>query len=279
MATSQPPTVLHSTTPDGITTITINRPSVRNAVNRATAAALADAFRAFEADPAQKVCILTGAGDTFCAGYDLHEVAQSAASASTSSPDRAVPAPIDVLNGTPGPMGPTRMSLSKPLIAAVSGHAVAGGLELALLADLRVADATAVFGVFCRRFGVPLIDGGTARLPRVVGLGRALDMILTGRPVAADEALAFGLANRVVERGRTLAAATELARSLLAFPQACMLADRASAYHGAYEAGSLLEALKFEYEGGVKVVATESVQGAARFDSGEGRSGSFARKL
>lgn len=265
------PSVLYTTTPEGITTITLNRPHVRNAVDLPTSLQLLAAFQRFDTDATQKVCILTGAGRTFCAGYDLHQVATQ-----DSSP---VTRPVDVpLNTAPGPMGPTRLSLSKPLIAAVSGHAVAGGLELSLLADLRVADATAVFGVFCRRWGVPLIDGGTARLPRVVGLGRALDMILTGRPVGAAEALEFGLANRVVEEGRALEEATELARSLLGFPQLCMRADRESVYYAAYQADGLLDALRHEYEGGAKVLEVESVKGAARFDRGEGRGGSFAIK-
>ncbi|ATY67268.1 enoyl-hydratase isomerase family [Cordyceps militaris] len=261
-------TVLYEPTDEGITTITINRPSVRNAVNHATSLQLAAAFERFESDSTQKVCILTGAGTDFCAGYDLHEVARS----STDGPLAA--RPVDALNGAPGPMGPSRMQLSKPVIAAVSGHAVAGGLELALLADLRVADATAVFGVFCRRFGVPLIDGGTVRLARVVGHGRALDMILTGRPVAAPEALAWGLANRVVDGG-ALEAARALARELLGFPQLCMRADLASARYAAYEARGIQDALRFEFENGARVVALESVQGAQRFDRGVGRGGKF----
>lgn len=271
------PTVLHTTSPDGIAIITINRPSVRNAINRSTASTLEQAFRAFEADPSQRVCILTGAGDTFCAGYDLHEVARSAA-AGSDSPSRPPTLPVDTLNGAPGPMGPTRMALSKPVIAAVAGHAVAGGLELALLADLRVVDTSAVFGVFCRRFGVPLIDGGTVRLPRIVGFGRAMDMILTGRPVTADEALAFGLANSVVPRGKALEEAVALAQSLLVFPEGCMKADRASAYYATYEASGLADALRFEFEQGSKVVDVESVRGAARFDHGEGRGGLFTAR-
>ncbi|KAH8901941.1 enoyl-CoA hydratase/isomerase family protein [Coniochaeta sp. PMI_546] len=262
--------VLYATTPEGITTITLNRPHVRNAVNASTATKLAHALAAFDRDDTQKVCILTGAGDTFCAGYDLHEVASSGAPSTR---------PVDALNGgNPAPMGPSRMTLGKPLIAAVAGHAVAGGLELSLLADLRVCDDTAVFGVFCRRFGVPLIDGGTVRLPRVVGLGRAMDMILTGRPVGAAEALAFGLANRVVARGRALEEAREVARSLLGFPQLCMRGDRESAYYAAYEAGGLLDALRHEYEGGARMVELETIAGAARFDKGEGRGGSFKPK-
>lgn len=267
--------VIHKPTPEGITTITINRPHVRNAVNAATALSLAAAFREFDADPTQKVCILTGAGGNFCAGYDLHELAGTQAGGDSSgSPSRPVTS-TSPADGTTAPMGPSRMMLSKPLIAAVEGHAVAGGLELALLADVRIADETAMFGVFCRRFGVPLVDGGTVRLPRVVGLGRAMDMILSGRPVGATEALGMGLVNRVAERGTAMSAALEFARGLLAFPQMCMRADRRSAYHAAFEAGSLEDALRFEYEQGEKVIAEESVKGAARFDKGEGRGGAF----
>jgi enoyl-CoA hydratase/carnithine racemase len=167
------------------------------------------------------------------------------------------------------------MLVSKPVIAAISGHAVAGGLELSLLADMRVCDTTAVLGVFCRRFGVPLIDGGTVRLPKIVGLGRALDMILTGRPIGAEEALSMGLVNRVVGKGRVVEEAMALARSLLAFPQECMNLDRRSAYYSTYEASSLKDALRFEHDAGVEVVARESVQGATRFHNGQGRGGSF----
>lgn len=290
------PCVLVEPSAEGITLITINRPEVRNAVNAITANQLAQAFRQFEQDASQKVCILTGAGDqAFCAGYDLHEVATSPSTSNiadaaasnkttpapppltsrvkpvtTTDPSAAAPLP-DIL----GPMGPSRMQLSKPVIAAIAGPAVAGGLELSLLADLRVCDPTAVFGVFCRRWGVPLIDGGTVRLPRVVGLGRALDLVLTGRAVDAHEALAMGLANRVVPRGAAVDEARKLARGLLAFPQMCMRADRRSAYYGAYEAGSLVDALRFEYEHGIDVVGKEGVAGAARFDKGQGRGGSF----
>lgn len=285
--------VLYEASSEGITLITINRPHVRNAVNAHTAHLLAEAFQRFEKDATQKVCILTGAGDqAFCAGYDLHEVARSPSTSSiadttnmnnnTSAPppsSRVQPVtttdPHAPLPALLAPMGPSRMRLSKPLLAAVAGPAVAGGLELALLADLRVCDATAVFGVFCRRFGVPLIDGGTARLPRVVGLGRALDLILTGRPVGAREALAMGLASRVVPPGGAVEEARRLARGLLAFPQDCMRADRRSAYFGAFDATSLEGALRYEYEKGIEVVGKESVPGAMRFDQGEGRGGSF----
>lgn len=244
------------------TVIWMNRPDRRNAVDRRMAAELHDAFQAFEADPAQRVAVLAGEGGTFCAGADLTAV--------NDPPRRNV---LDPDGGGTGPMGPTRLHLGKPLIAAVSGHAVAGGLELALLADLRVAESDAVFGVFCRRWGVPLIDGGTARLPRIVGLGRALDLILTGRPVAADEALAMGLANRVVEPGQAVAAAIELAEQIAAFPFECVLADRASTYAGLDL--PLAEALRAEGAAGVPVVAREGADGAARFAAGAGRHGKF----
>lgn len=308
-ATEPENSVLYEPSSEGITLITINRPHVRNAVNSTTARLLAEAFRRFEHDPAQKVCILTGAGgQAFCAGYDLHEVARSptisnigpatadhhhASSASPPRSDNGPPSspsppptatrvqpvtttdPLAPLPSIQGPMGPSRMLLTKPLFAAVQGPAVAGGLELSLLADLRVCDPTAVFGVFCRRFGVPLIDGGTVRLPRVVGLGRAMDMILTGRPVDAHEALAMGLASRVVARGAAVEEARRIARALLAFPQACMRGDKRSAYYGAFDAASMEDALRYEYEKGMGVIEKESVPGAIRFDQGEGRGGSF----
>src|SRR6266550_1487758 len=201
-----------------VTTVILDRPSVRNAVDGPTAAALADAFRAFDADDHAHVAVLWGAGGTFCSGADLKAV---------GGPDgnRAEP------DGD-GPVGPTRLRLAKPVIAAIAGHAVAGGLELALWCDLRVAEEDAVLGVFCRRWGVPLIDGGTVRLPQVVGLGRALDLILTGRSVAADEALAIGLADRVVPTGEARAAAETLAAQIAAFPQQCLRSDRASTLEG-----------------------------------------------
>jgi len=243
--------------------ITLNRPRKRNAVDGPTAAALRAAFERFEADDVLRVAILTGAGGHFCAGADLGAIG-----------DPARRNELDPAGGGSGPMGPSRMALSKPLIAAVNGHAVAGGLELALLADLRVADEDAVFGVFCRRWGVPLIDGGTVRLPRIVGMGRALDLILTGRPVAAPEALAMGLVNRIVPHGGALAAAHELALQIAAFPQQCMLTDRASAY-GQWEL-PLAEALRREGAAGVPIVAAEGEAGAARFTQGAGRHGSFS---
>src|SRR5690349_20257922 len=202
-----------------VTTVILDRPEARNAVDGPTAAALAGAFRDFDADESAHVAVLWGAGGTFCAGADLKAV--GGPGGNRTSPDGD------------GPMGPTRMRLGKPVIAAVSGYAVAGGLELALWCDLRVVERDAVFGVFCRRFGVPLIDGGTVRLPRIVGLGRALDLILTGRPVDADEALAIGLATRVVPTGTARRAAEELAAALAGFPQTCLRHDRASVYDGA----------------------------------------------
>ncbi|MDT7805106.1 MAG: enoyl-CoA hydratase [Actinomycetota bacterium] len=244
-----------------VTTITIDRPAARNAVDGPTAAGLADAFRAFDADSGAAVAVLTGSGGAFCAGADLKALG-------TDRMNRTQP------DGD-GPMGPTRMTLGKPVIAAVHGPAVAGGLELALWCDLRVADATAVFGVFCRRWGVPLIDGGTVRLPRLIGQSRAMDLILTGRPVDADEALAIGLANRLVPAGEAVAAAQELARQLAAFPQTCLRGDRASALAqwGLSEEDAL--AAEFGAAMDTGVLAAEAVDGAARFSGGAGRHGSF----
>ncbi len=261
MATPAHDTVLYDTD-DDVCTITINRPDVRNAVDGPTARALLDAFERFEADDSLRVAVLTGAGSTFCAGADLSAVAD---------PERAPD--LDPTGRGAGPMGPSRMQLSKPLIAAVAGHAVAGGLELALLADLRVVEEDAVFGVFCRRWGVPLIDGGTVRLPRVIGQGRALDMILTGRPVGAHEALQMGLANRVVPTGEALTVAHRLADQIAAFPNQCMLTDRASVYT---QAGlDLTDALRSEGAHGVPMVFAEGAAGAERFVGGAGRHGAF----
>ena len=237
--------------------VTLDRRAARNAVDRETAQQLADAFRAFDADPALRVAVLHGAHGTFCAGADLKAFA-------TGGGNRVA------LDGD-GPMGPTRMVLGKPVIAAIAGHAVAGGLELALWCDLRVAEADAVLGVFCRRFGVPLIDGGTIRLPRLIGLSRALDLILTGRAVAADEALAMGLVNRVVPPGEARAAAVALGQQLAALPQAALLADRASAY--AQHDLELPAALAQELQLGSRALA-EGLAGAARFAAGAGRHGS-----
>ncbi len=240
-----------------VTTILIDRPAARNAVDRPTADALAAAFRAFEADASAHVAVLSGTGGTFCAGADLKAVARG-------EPNRVAP------DGD-GPMGPTRMKLAKPVIAAIAGHAVAGGLELALFCDLRVAEEDAELGVLCRRWGVPLIDGGTIRLPRIVGMGRALDLILTGRVVRAAEALTMGLVNRVVPKGTALAAAQELARLIAAFPQTCMLHDRASAYEQwdlPFE-----PAMMNELTHGMVSLSADAIAGASRFASGAGRHG------
>jgi enoyl-CoA hydratase len=242
-----------------VTTVFLHRPARRNAVDGATAAALAAAFRAFDADDDTAVAVLHGEGGVFCAGADLTAVG-------TERGNRVAP------DGD-GPMGSTRMRLSKPVIAAVSGHAVAGGLELALWCDMRVADETAVFGVFCRRWGVPLIDGGTVRLPRLIGTGRAMDLILTGRPVDAAEALAIGLANRVVPPGEALAAAQELAAQLAAFPQTCMRHDRLSVLD--QDGLSEADALDAEFAHGQVSLAADALAGAARFAGGAGRHGSF----
>jgi enoyl-CoA hydratase/carnithine racemase len=215
-------------------TVVLSRPERRNAVDGPTAAELAAAFRAFDADPDARVAVLFGEGGVFCAGADLNAISEGRGNqvrpvqaALGAARSEAHPSGVEAYDG---PMGPSRMQLTKPVIAAVAGHAVAGGLELALWCDLRVAEASAVFGVFCRRWGVPLIDGGTVRLPRIVGQGNALDMILTGRPVGAEEALRMGLANRVVPDGQARAAAEALAAEIARFPQACMRADRRSAY-------------------------------------------------
>jgi enoyl-CoA hydratase len=243
-----------------ITTVILDRPAQRNAVDRATAAALADAFRAFDADAEADVAVLWGAGGHFCAGADLGAF-DDEARRNRLSPEGD------------GPMGPTRMLLSKPVIAAVSGYCVAGGLELACWCDLRVAERSAVFGVFCRRFGVPLIDGGTVRLPRLIGQSRALDMILTGRPVASDEALAMGLANRVVADGEARQAAEALAAELARFPQTCLRHDRLSA-HGQWGL-TQDKAMDNEFRHGQATLASgEWLDGASRFGKGEGRHGS-----
>jgi enoyl-CoA hydratase len=240
-----------------VTTVVLARRAVRNAVDRATAAALAEAFRAFERDPEARVGVLWGEGGAFCSGADLKAVV-------AGTPNRLEP------DGD-GPMGPSRMLLDKPVIAAIAGHAVAGGLELVLWCDLRVAEEDAVLGVFCRRWGVPLIDGGTVRLPRLIGLSRALDLILTGRPVTAQEALAIGLVNRVVPRGQARVVAEQLAGELAAFPQACLRADRRSAYE--QDGLPLARALANEFAHGHAVVGSETLAGAQRFASGAGRHG------
>jgi enoyl-CoA hydratase len=241
-----------------VTTVILNRPEVRNAVDRETAEALADAFRAFDADAEASVGVLWGTHGHFCAGADLKGFSEGRGNRTETDGD--------------GPMGPSRMLLSKPVIAAVSGYAVAGGLELACWCDLRVVEEDAVFGVFCRRWGVPLIDGGTIRLPRLIGHSRALDMILTGRPVEAAEALAMGLANRVVPPGTSRQAAEALAVEIARFPQATMRSDRLSSYD--QEGLDISTALACEFALGFPRLA-EAQKGAARFASGKGRGGRF----
>ena len=244
-----------------VTVIGIDRPDVRNAVDRPTAQALADAFRAFDADPDSSVAVLHGENGTFCAGADLKAIAGDAGNRVAADGD--------------GPMGPTRLRLGKPVIAALSGHAVAGGLELALWADLRVAEESAVLGVFCRRWGVPLIDGGTVRLPRLIGTSRAMDLVLTGRPVSAAEALDIGLVNRVVADGTALTAAIDLATEISRFPQECMRRDRLSLLE--QEGLDEEAAIRNEYDHGLISLQAGAVAGAARFADGAGRHGSFGQ--
>ncbi len=252
--------VVHYETDGPLAIVTIDRPEVRNAVDRETAAALARAFRTFEDDDALRVAILTGANGTFCAGADLKAVATGGGNRTATDGD--------------GPMGPSRMRLSKPVIAAVEGFAVAGGLELSLWCDLRVAAQDAVFGVYCRRWGVPLVDGGTVRLPRLIGESHALDLILTGRGVSGEEARAMGLANRLVPAGEALSGARELAAQIAAFPQRCLRSDRLSALEQwdlEFE-----DALANETRRGIEVINSgETREGAAHFAAGAGRHGSF----
>jgi enoyl-CoA hydratase len=238
-----------------VVSVVIDRPAARNAIDREHAEALVAAFREFERDDSASVAVLCGEGPAFCAGADLKHFDNHVA------PDGD------------GPMGPSRMALAKPVIAAIEGHAVAGGLELALWCDLRVMAEDAVVGVFCRRWGVPLIDGGTVRLPRLVGLSRALDLIMTGRPVGAAEALQMGLANRVLPKGQARAAAEALAREIAAFPQACMLGDRRSAYEQADL--TLVEAMQNEFALGLEALQSGALAGAQLFASGAGRHGRF----
>jgi enoyl-CoA hydratase len=246
-----------------ITTVILDRPLVRNAVDAATADALAAAFRAFDADAAASVAVLVGEGGHFCAGADLKALAAGQGNRLSETGD--------------GPMGPTRLRLSKPVLAAISGYAVAGGLELALWCDLRIAESDAVLGVFCRRFGVPLIDGGTVRLAQIVGLGHALDMILTGRPVSAAEALAIGLVNRVVEPGQARKAAEALALELAQLPQTCLRSDRAATLQQAEQPLSLDAALAREFRLGLQTIESgETLAGAASFSLGQGRHGQRA---
>ena len=250
-------------------TVIHSRPEAKNAMDPASAEALAEAFTAFDRDPEAAVAVLWGEGGAFCAGFDLKYAAGNASAlnglAHAEGTEGALPR---------GPMGPTRLELDKPVIAAVAGPAVAGGFEVALWCDLRVLEENAYFGVYCRRWGVPLIDGGTVRLPRIVGRGRALDLILTGRKVDAQEALRIGLAERVVPEGQSRAAAEALARDIARFPQACLRADRRSAYR--QEGLPLREAMRYEWDNGVPAFFAEGAAGAARFASGKGRGGSFS---
>ncbi|MFI1912111.1 crotonase/enoyl-CoA hydratase family protein [Nocardia sp. NPDC020380] len=243
-----------------VTTVILHRPEARNAVDGPTAAELAAAFREFDADPTASVAVLWGDGGTFCAGADLKALGTERSNKVTEEGD--------------GPMGPTRMRLSKPVIAAVSGYAVAGGLELALWCDLRVAEQDSTFGVFCRRWGVPLIDGGTLRLPRIIGTGRAMDLILTGRAVGAAEALQIGLVNRVVPPGESRRAAEELARELSALPQTCLRSDRMSVLE--QDGMDETAALANELQHGMKALLDGALDGAQRFASGAGRHGTRA---
>ncbi|WP_405114751.1 crotonase/enoyl-CoA hydratase family protein [Micromonospora sp. NBC_01405] len=243
-----------------VTTVILDRPAARNAVDGSTARALADAFRAFDADPEAAVAVLWGAGGTFCAGADLKAIG-------TPGGNRVEP------DGD-GPMGPTRMRLSKPVIAAISGYAVAGGLELALWCDLRVAESDAVLGVFCRRWGVPLVDGGTFRLPRLIGESRAMDLILTGRPVPAEEAYAMGLVNRLVAPGEARVEAERLAAGIARHPQTCLRNDRAAVLAGANLTEP--EAFAVELAHGAESLAADAAAGAARFAAGAGRHGAPA---
>jgi enoyl-CoA hydratase len=253
-----------------VTTVIMERPNARNAVDPGTADALVAAFQAFDRDPDAKAAVFFGSHGTFCAGWDLKYGASLAgkdvrAELALDFPDGDGPPPR-------GPMGPTRLELDKPVIAAVAGAAVAGGMELALWCDMRVMEEDAFFGVYCRRWGVPLVDGGTLRLPRIVGMGRAMDLILTGRKVEADEALRIGLADRVVPRGRAREEAERIAQEIARFPQGAVRADRRSAYetHGL----SVREALKREWQNGMPTMA-EAVSGAGRFALGKGRHGEF----
>ena len=249
------------TTENTTTIITINRPDLKNAVDGPTAERLADAFRDFDADESQCVAVLTGAGGTFCAGADLKAVSSGRGNRVRETGD--------------GPMGPTRLQLGKPVIAAVEGFEVAGGLELAVWCDLRVAAEDAVFGVYCRRWGVPLIDGGTIRLPRLIGHSHAMDLILTGRGISGEEARSMGLANRLTPKGEALTSALELAESLARFPQHCLRSDRRSAYDQWHL--SQHQALLQETRLGLSVIRSgETAEGASRFAAGAGRHGDFA---
>lgn len=253
-----------------VTTVIHSRPEARNAMDPQSAEALVEAFLAFDRDPDASVAVFWGAGGAFCAGWDLKYASQLVG---VDRPLAALDFPADGGAIPRGPMGPSRLELSKPVIAAVAGPAVAGGFELALWCDLRVVEEDAYFGVYCRRWGIPLIDGGTVRLPRLVGEGRALDIIMTGRKVEAEEAYRIGLADRIAPKHRAREVAEELAQEIARFPQACVRADRRSAreQHGL----PLMAALKQEWETSVRVIETEGAEGAARFSSGRGRHGDF----
>jgi enoyl-CoA hydratase len=245
---------------EDVLVVTINRPEVRNAVDMATAEAMLSVFQEYERNDQASVAVLTGARGTFCAGADLKAIAAGERRRLTE--------------GGPGPLGPTRLLLSKPVLAAVEGHAVAGGLELALWCDMRVAAVDAVFGVFCRRFGVPLLDLGTVRLPRLIGQSHAMDLILTGRGVSGEEALRMGLANRLVPHGKALEAALRLAHQIARFPQRCLTSDRLSAYEQWFLSGD--DAWRNELRRGLDVIASgEPLTGAAAFAKGQGRHGAF----
>ncbi|MEK6301358.1 MAG: crotonase/enoyl-CoA hydratase family protein [Acidobacteriota bacterium] len=246
-----------------VTTVVLSRPEVRNAVDRSTAEALVTAFREFEADPEALAGVLFGDHGAFCAGADLKAIASGSGNRTEPHGD--------------GPMGPSRMLLNKPVVAAISGYAVAGGLELALWCDLRIMEEDAVLGVFCRRWGIPLIDGGTVRLPRLIGLSRALDLILTGRPVDAQEALSIGLVNRIVPKGTAREAAEKLARELAEFPQTCLRGDRRSAYEQ-FDL-SFEDAMANEFRHGLKALQAETGMGAKKFAGGSGRHGAFGERL
>ncbi|MGD9914558.1 MAG: crotonase/enoyl-CoA hydratase family protein [Rhizobiaceae bacterium] len=258
-----------------VTIVTIDRMEARNAVDSAMADAMFRAFVAFDRDPSQKVAVLTGVDGAFCAGFDLKQASSNGIDQRWYA-EHELDAGFDGSDDRPrkGPMGPTRLTLTKPVIAAISGAAVAGGMELALWCDMRVMERSAYMGVYCRRWGVPLIDGGTVRLPRIVGHGRAMDLILTGRKVEADECLAIGLANRVCDDGRSLVTALELARELCRFPQACMRADRMSAIR--QWSLDIEPALGGEWATSAATFRSEGSAGAARFSSGKGRSGNFS---
>ncbi|CAL8111816.1 unnamed protein product [Orchesella dallaii] len=257
-----------------ITTIGINRPEKRNCVNHATALKLEEAIKNFEDDPTSAAAVLYGKGGNFCAGYDLDEVSHAAEAGSIDflASDNFNPSNRKGL----GPMGPSRRFFKKPVIAAISGYAVAGGLELALMCDIRIVEDTAVLGVFCRRFGVPLIDGGTVRLPHLIGLSRAMDLILTGRPVKAKEAFEIGLCNSIVACGTSLGQGIQYANQLSKFPQECLNKDRMSAYNAVYAANNFEDAVKYEMENGLEVFQSESIRGATKFvEDDMGKHGSF----